>query len=202
MKSVKIIFGVAATALLLALGCFLAFLFVPDKGNVAGSDSKVEEPPVEELSFEEQAELEIERFHKEYGLDISMEEMVKELEIRREYESTYLRSYALEEVFLVDGETDLETGDQGDNSYTDMIDKIQQYVKKYHVDESRYASMTAEEELHALEVEYGPLESESMEDTGWSSKEWDLSKDMEVTNTEESGQKVPEEMDDRSMTEE
>lgn len=202
MKSIKIIFGVAATALLLALGCFLAFLFVPDKGNVAGSDSKVEESPVEELSIEEQAELEIERFHKEYGLDISMEEMVKELEIRREYESTYLKSYALEEVFLADGETDLETGDRGDNSYTDMIDKIQQYVTKYHVDESRYASMTAEEELHALEVEYGPLESENMEDTGWSSKEWDLSKDMEVTNTEESGQKVPEEMDDRSMTEE
>ena len=202
MKSIKIIFGVAATALLLALGCFLAFLFVPDKGNVAGSDSKVEESPVEELSIEEQAELEIERFHKEYGLDISMEEMVKELEIRREYESTYLKSYALEEVFLADGETDLETGDQGDNSYTDMIDKIQQYVTKYHVDESRYASMTAEEELHALEVEYGPLESESMEDTGRSFKEWDLSKDMEVTNTEESGQKVPEEMDDQSMTEE
>ena len=202
MKSIKIIFGVAAIALFLALGCFLAFLFVPDKGNAAGSDSKVEEPPVEELSIEEQAELEIERFHKEYGLDISMEEMVKELEIRREYESTYLKSYALEEVFLADGENDLETGDRGDNSYTDMIDKIQQYVKKYHVDESRYASMTAEEELHALEVEYGPLESESMEDTGRSSKEWDLSKDTEVTKNEESGQKVTEEMDDRSMTEE
>ena len=78
----------------------------------------------------------------------------------KEYEETYQKSYPLEDVFLVKEDKELPIGDAGGAEYTDTIEKIQKYIEKYNIDESRYASMTAIEELHALEVEYGPLEAE------------------------------------------
>ena len=56
MKSVKIVFGFASIALLLAVGCFLAFLFLPgnmtEKNDVREEDSFVSMEP---LTAEEQA---------------------------------------------------------------------------------------------------------------------------------------------------
>ena len=159
MKSIKIVFGIASIALLLAVGCFLAFLFLPE--NLPEKNEAQEEESLvlmEPLTLEEQAKIEIERFKTDYGCEITMEEMLLQLKIRAEYEETYHMSYPLEEVFLAEEENDLSFGDAGDISYTDTIDKIQKYIETYNIDESRYASMTAEEELHALEVEYGPLD--------------------------------------------
>ena len=159
MKSVKIVFGFASIALLLAVGCFLAFLFLPgnmtEKNDVREEDSFVSMEP---LTAEEQAKIEIERFRTDYGCEITMDEMLLQLKIRAEYEETYHMSYPLEEVFLAEEDKDLSFGDAGDVSYTDTIEKIQKYIEMYNIDESRYASMTAEEELHALEIEYGPLD--------------------------------------------
>lgn len=161
MKSIKIIFTVASIALLIAVGCFLAYLFLPD--NAAKTEAVVEKAEAEvsqDLPIEEQAKIEVERFKRDYGMEIATDEMIKELHIRKEYEETYQKSYPLEDVFLVKEDKELSIGDAGGAEYTDTIEKIQKYVEKYNIDESRYASMTATEELHALEVEYGPLEAE------------------------------------------
>ena len=161
MKSIKIIFTVASIALLIAVGCFLTYLFLPD--NAAKTEAVVEKAEAEvsqDLSIEEQAKIEVERFKRDYGMEIATDEMIKELHIRKEYEETYQKSYPLEDVFLVKEDKELSIGDAGGAEYTDTIEKIQKYIEKYNIDESRYASMTAIEELHALEVEYGPLEAE------------------------------------------
>jgi hypothetical protein len=70
----------------------------------------------------------------------------------------YGSSYELEEIFLSEQTKDDSIGDPGTDEYELIILQIQEYVKKYNIDESRYASMTAKEELEALEIEYGPLD--------------------------------------------
>ena len=110
--------------------------------------------------LEKVAETEVKRFKEVYGLEITQDEMLKQLKIRKEYEEEYGKSYDLEEVFCVNVSVEEKEGDPGDESQSDIVEKIQLYVKKYNIDESRYASMTAEEELSALEVEYGPIEED------------------------------------------
>ena len=139
MKSVKIVFGFASIALLLAVGCFLAFLFLPgnmtEKNDVREEDSFVSMEP---LTAEEQAKIEIERFRTDYGCEITMDEMLLQLKIRAEYEETYHMSYPLEEVFLAEEDKDLSFGDAGDVSYTDTIEKIQKYIEMYNIDDSTF----------------------------------------------------------------
>ena len=164
MKSVKVIFALAGIALVGALGCFLAFIFVPgqpaqvDEESIVTEESPVEEETVEDLS--KLAEAEVQRFFNTYGVEIPKEEMEKQLQIRKDYEETYGETYELEEVFLAETGT-AEEGDPASEEYADTIEQIQKYLKKYNIDESRYASMTAQEELAALEVEYGPLTDEA-----------------------------------------
>lgn len=166
MKSVKIIFALAGIALVGALGCFMAFVFIPGQQEPFGEesivieDSSVEEKNMEE-DYQELAEVEVQRFADTYGMEISKEEMVKQLQIRKEYENAYGKSYELEEIFLTEANMKDVEGDPGTEDYTDTIVKIQKYLEKYNIDESRYASMTAQEELAALEVEYGPLTEET-----------------------------------------
>lgn len=163
MKNVKILFGVAAVAFILAAGCFFAFLFIPENEVEMQNKESTKENIVDDL--EKNAEIEVERFKEVYGLEITQDEMLKQLKIRKEYEDAYGKSYDLEEVFLLSGAKEEAEGDPGDESQSDIVEKIQLYIKKYNIDESRYASMTAEEELKALEVEYGPIE-ENIDFTG------------------------------------
>ena len=156
MKNVKILFGVAAVAFILAAGCFFAFLFIPENEVEMQNKESTKENIVDDL--EKNAEIEVERFKEVYGLEITQDEMLKQLKIRKEYEDAYGKSYDLEDVFLLSGAKEEAEGDPGDESQSDIVEKIQLYIKKYNIDESRYASMTAEEELKALEVEYGPIE--------------------------------------------
>ena len=164
MKSVKVIFALAGIALVGALGCFLAFIFVPgqqaqiDEESIVTEETPVEEEIEEDLS--KLAEAEVQRFLKTYGVEIPKEEMEKQLQIRKDYEETYGKTYELEDVFLA--ETGIAgEGDPASEDYADTIEQIQKYLEKYNIDESRYASMTAQEELAALEVEYGPLTDET-----------------------------------------
>ena len=152
MKNVKLLFGVAAVAFVLAAGCLLAFLFIPEK-EVEGPTEDESTKVVIVDDLEKVAETEVKRFKEVYGLEITQDEMLKQLKIRKEYEEEYGKSYDLEDVFCVNVSVEEAEGDPGD-------EKIQLYVKKYNIDESRYASMTAEEELLALEVEYGPIEDD------------------------------------------
>lgn len=159
MKNVKLLFGVAAVALVLAAGCLLAFLFIPEK-EVEGPTEDESTKVVIVDDLEKVAETEVKRFKEVYGLEITQDEMLKQLKIRKEYEEEYGKSYDLEDVFCVNVSVEEAEGDPGDESQSDIVEKIQLYVKKYNIDESRYASMTAEEELLALEVEYGPIEED------------------------------------------
>ena len=174
MKSAKIIFSLAFVALIFALTFMFLFLFAPEyvptqQNEVVQNEENVQESETEKTTEDVEAELqalaqtEIKRFKDEYGLDISMESMMKELKIRLEYEETYGKSYDLEEIFIVEVPEDDTVGDESDDEYEEVIQKIQKYIELYGVDETRYASMTAYEELDALEVEYGPLPEGAIE---------------------------------------
>lgn len=163
MKSVKIIFSLAAVALIGALICFMAVLFAPEKKNVqpnmpAEQAQTVEPQNDENAEYREEAEAEIKRFKDTYGVEISIAEMIEQLKIREDYEETYGMSYELEEVFLAEVTEGHTVGDPGDDEMDETIAMIQEYVKRYNIDESRYAAMTVEEELEALKLEYGPLD--------------------------------------------
>ena len=117
-----------------------------------------EENSISEEELTILAEEEVRRFKESYGVDIKLSEMKKQLILRDEYEAMYGSSYELEEIFLSEQTKDDSIGDPGTDEYELIILQIQEYVKKYNIDESRYASMTAKEELEALEIEYGPLD--------------------------------------------
>lgn len=165
MKSVKIIFVMAAIALMCAVLCLIIILFAPQPdpelmGLGMAKDETAGEPEKEISDIEKLADEEVNRFREEYGMEISKEDMVKELQIREDYEKKYGKSYEMEEIFIIDlSVTDTE-GDPGSEEYAQTIEKIQRYLELYNIDESRYASMTAAQELAALEVEYGPLPEE------------------------------------------
>ena len=98
MKSIKIIFTVASIALLIAVGCFLAYLFLPD--NAAKTEAVVEKAEAEvsqDLPIEEQAKIEVERFKRDYGMEIATDEMIKELHIRKEYEEKSIVDFIIDD---------------------------------------------------------------------------------------------------------
>lgn len=159
MKSERIIFGLAAVALIGAVICCLSIFLTP-KHLPEEEEVAEEQPETEEEIMQKEAEAEILRFKENYGLEITMEDMLDQIRIRRKYEAVYGRSYELEEVFMVNIPEDDTEWDPGDIEYSDTIEKIQKYIKLYDIDESRYVSMTPQEELNALEVEYGPLATE------------------------------------------
>ena len=140
-------------------------------------------------NYKEAAEAEIKRFQETYGVEISMSDMVKELKIREEFEQTYGTTYELEEVFLAETTEDHTVGDPGDDEMDETIAKIQEYVKRFNVDEARYASMTVEEELEALELEYGPLDA--VDSTNVSEEPAVQETENEQTATEETTAEQP-----------
>lgn len=184
MKEVKFIFILAGVFLLAAIGFLYAFFFIPESKKVAGtsaSEQTMADVPAGVIEavkdgddFKEsisdalraEAESEIQRFKESYGMDISYDEMIRQLKVRNEYERMYKTSYELESVFLIT--TDDTEGDAGaciagdaedTEKYEENItaEKIRRYVLLYDVDEARYEGMTNTEKLNALEVEYGPL---------------------------------------------
>lgn len=163
MKSIKIIFGLAVAAFLGVILCLVCIFFVPEQEKIEEQAEISETVTTEENSISEEeltilAEEEVRRFKESYGVDIKLSEMKKQLILRDEYEAMYGSSYELEEIFLSEQTKDDSIGDPGTDEYELIILQIQEYVKKYNIDESRYASMTAKEELEALEIEYGPLD--------------------------------------------
>jgi len=162
MKKANIFFIIAGVFFLGALIFGFALVFAP-KGNTS-----VEEAPEqiveEEISEEElllaEAEAEVERFKKEHEMVIPVEEMLKQIRIRKAYEADYGQSYPMEEVFLAEGPQDESVGDPGyiEEDLTEI--RIAVYKRLYNFDESRYASLTVEQQLEALQVEYGPLPEE------------------------------------------
>ena len=164
MKKVKVIFALAGMALVGMLACIAMFLVLPStNGNsetvLTEEELRAQQEAEEEAALEEEARQEVKRFQTEYGVEISFEDMLEQVKIRKDYEKKYDGTYQLEEVFLADYPSDPDAGDEGEDAYFSILDQIQAYVDKYNIDESRYASMTAEEELAALEVEYGKLEA-------------------------------------------
>lgn len=165
MKSIKLVFGFAIVALIAAIGCFFVFIFVPQK-EIKTLEARAIEPVLEnELLLEkateesdllEEAQAEVLRFRDTYKMEIELEDMLEQLYVRRDYEEKYGISYDMEDIFTLE-ETNIEEGDIGSDVYLENIEKIQEYIKLYNIDESRYASMTVEEELATLEVEYGLL---------------------------------------------
>ena len=71
------------------------------------------EPEFPKEDIGKTAEAEIRRFQEQYGVEISKDEMIRQLWIRQEYEEMYGRSYELEEVFLSEVITDPAIGDEG-----------------------------------------------------------------------------------------
>lgn len=168
MKKVKVIFALAGVALVGMLTCIVMFLVLPSANGdsetvLTEEELRAQQEAEEEAALEEEAKQEVERFQTEYGVEVSFEDMLEQVKIRKDYEKKYDKTYRLEEVFLADYPSDPDTGDEGEDAYFSILDQIQAYVDKYNIDESRYASMTAEEELEALEVEYGKLDASTTE---------------------------------------
>lgn len=123
-------------------------------------EEAVETPQMsaEESSIYEEADSEIQRFKREYGVDISTEAMVEQVRIRRKYEEMYPgKTYDLEGVFLVNDET-VEESDEGMSEITVMYDEIEQYVEMYNIDTADYAGISVKEMLERIREEYGPLD--------------------------------------------
>ena len=188
MKKVKILFSLAGVFLLIFVCFLVAFIFLPENKKVSRSSAaeqtatdvesgkeiaKITETADAEESvtdaLETEAEAEILRFRQSYGVDISYDEMIRQLKVRKEYEGMYGTSYELESVFLIT--TDDMEGDKGACIAGDAEDmemheenviaeKIRRYVLLYEVDETRYEGMTNREKFSALEVEYGSLPDE------------------------------------------
>lgn len=189
MGKVKVIFVLAGIALVGMLGCIGMFFIAPTASSASTTvsetteESEKDEEVTEEAALEEEAREEVERFKQEYGMEISFEDMLEQVKLKKDYESKYSGSYRLEEVFLADYPTDAEVGDEGDDAYFSALDEIQAYVEKYNIDESRYAAMTVEEELAALEVEYGKLDAS--EEDSEDSKTQEHAEDTEDTEEAE-----------------
>ena len=160
--------------LVLIFGCFL-FLISPtvNKNNLPGEavqeieqeeiNAEDKQLPAEETDWLENAETEVARFKEQYAMDIPVDDMVYQLQIRDAYEKMYGNSYAMEDVFMI-GDSDSEIGDPSDDE-ADKNDEIsmsttellQAYIETYDIDEARFQGMTPEQELEAIKVEYGSL---------------------------------------------
>ena len=160
--------------LVLIFGCFL-LLILPavSKNNLPGEavqeieqkeiNTEDEQLPAEETDWLEDAKTEVARFKEQYAMDIPVDDMVYQLQIRDAYEKMYGKSYAMEDVFMI-GDSDSEIGDPSDdeadkNDETSMstTELLQAYIEMYDIDEARFQGMTLEQELEAIKVEYGSL---------------------------------------------
>lgn len=187
--------------LALIFGCIL-FLLLPtinrgkqteDEGQQVKQEEEIstgDELSAEERDRLERAEAEIARFKETYDMDISIEDMVYQLEIRDAYEKMYGKSYALEDVFII-GDSDSEAGDppddesdEGDEASMSTSELLQAYIEKYGIDETRFQGMTPEQELEAIKVEYGSLndETDSAYYTGESDEADSVSEDVGEEN--------------------
>ena len=119
----------------------------------------------EEKDRLERAKTEIARFKKQYGIDVPVDEMVYQLQIRDAYEKMYKKSYGLEEVFIVHNPVGDDAGDDPDEgdeeAYMTTEELINAYVEKYDIDQTRFECMTPEQELEAIKIEYGSLNDET-----------------------------------------
>ena len=108
----------------------------------------------EEKDRLERAKTEIARFKKQYGIDVPVDEMVYQLQIRDAYEKMYKKSYGLEEVFIVHNPVGDDAGDDPDEgdeeAYMTTEELINAYVEKYDIDQTRFEGMTPEQELEAI----------------------------------------------------
>lgn len=105
----------------------------------------------------DEAKEEIQRFQDVYGIEISLEEMIRQLEIRKSYISTYGRDYEMEEIFLFQESEQKDAADPDADEIYDMLDEIEWYIKKYDIDESSYDGMSIAEEWSAIRKEYGTV---------------------------------------------
>lgn len=118
----------------------------------------------EEKDRLERAKTEIARFKEQYDIDIPIDEMVYQLQIRDAYEKMYNKSYDLEDIFIVHNPVGDAAGDEPDDNeeaYMTTEELIDAYVEKYDIDETRFEGMTPEQELEAIKIEYGSLNDET-----------------------------------------
>jgi hypothetical protein len=171
MKGAKLIFVGAGIAFVGFVVCLIWVLTSSSKSasEVASEtiveteeETVAEEEPVdeEELALQEEAQSEIDRFKDSYGMEISMEDMLQQVRIRHIYEQEYGHSYDLEDVFLASQPEEGDSDEDADEMFQ-MFEEIEQYVKKYSIDVSRYNGMSVKEELDAIKVEYGELDDET-----------------------------------------
>lgn len=179
MKQAKWIFVAAAVFLVAAIGFLVAFFVLPERTKTPEPGKTQEEAPLDEEAqaeqdLKEEAEAEVKRFKDTYGVIVELDDMITQLRIRRKYEEKNDKSYSMEEVFLPALAPEGGEGDPGmTQEYAETLDKIQQYVERFNIDESRYADMPAAEELIALEIQYGPLDAEDGQTDGQAEGETD-----------------------------
>ena len=110
----------------------------------------------------QEAARQVERFKSEYGMEIPLDDMIEQIEIRNRYEELYKDTYDLEAIFIPESQRGSgEEGDSVSQDTWDALDEIEAYVEKYQIDETRFQGMTPEEELMAIKIEYGSLEDEA-----------------------------------------
>lgn len=154
---------IAAIVMGVLLIICLLILVTGKKGDIDSENTEEEAVDAqEEISpYKQEAIDEVARFLEAYGVEIPLEDMEKALQDRRAYEKLYGKSYDLEEIFLTNESEDITVGDETDQEMWDTLDLIDAYVEKYNIDETRFAGMSPEEELMAIQVEYGTLEDET-----------------------------------------
>lgn len=164
MKKERLFFSLAGAAFLGMSICVVTYFFLPEpeaygllrEGYVTAGKGLTEDEIAKSQALEE-----IRRLKESYGIEVSPEEMEKQIAIQKEYEAAYGSTYPIEEVFLPNPENEAEEGDPGeDDAYLGIIEEIGSYMSAYEIEESRYLGMTAEEELEALKRDYGPLKKQ------------------------------------------
>ena len=144
---------------LLLLITFLVHVINSKKEALEESMNNTEEEIEAENPMVKEALAEVEHFKNEYGIEITLDDMLKQIRIRNKYEELYGTSYDLEEVFILEEHPDGELeGDCISKDTWDILDMIDAYVEKYQIDESRFQGMSPEEELLAIQAVYGALE--------------------------------------------
>lgn len=128
------------------------------KEEVPAREEKETAIPLDDAVLQKEAEAEVERFLKEYGMSIPLETMLMQVRLRKAYEEAYQNTYDLEEVFLVEEAQDQMVGDGGMGEEDDMREQIALYADRYEIDMSRYKGMNLEEQLRAIQIEYGRLD--------------------------------------------
>lgn len=156
MNKVKLVFCMAAIVFAGFITCLAHILQNEPGKNVAETMAKGirEGEDAESQKLAEDAAQEIRRFKDSYGLEISLEDMLRQLEIRQAYMEAYGSSYDLEDVFIISGTAD-EEGDPDAGEIYDMLDEIEETVRRFGIDESKYDGMDIAEEWSAIRDAYG-----------------------------------------------